>query len=142
MLLLANIEFKRTIRGNCLPSDQLSEKEREQIYLGILQFNKQEFFECHETLEKIWLNQEGETKELLQGLIQIAVGYHHMLKGNLNGALNLLKRGLTRVAKHKSDTLGLALSDLCETVQSNLATLETNPEARINPASIPRVRFL
>ena len=125
-----------------MPSNQLSDEQRDQFSLGVSQFNKREFFECHETLEKIWLRQEGGTKELLQGLIQIAVGYHHMLNGNSKGALKLLNRGLARVAKHRPAALGLALSDLCEGVQTTLAQLEQNPELRIDPSLIPRVRFL
>lgn len=123
-------------------SNQFSEKDRDQFCLGVEQFNKQEFFQCHETLEGIWLKQEGGNKELLQGLIQLAVGYHHMLKGNSKGALTLLKRGLARVAKYKPAALGLALSDLCEGVQTTLAEIDIDPEAQIDPASIPRVRFL
>ena len=123
-------------------SNPLSEKERDQFCLGLSQFNKQEFFACHETLEKIWLNQEGGTKELLQGLIQLSVAYHHMLTGNSKGALRLLKRGLPRVAKYRPAALGLALSDLCEGAQTTLTQLENNPETCIDPSSIPRVRFL
>ena len=123
-------------------SDQLTEVEREQFCLGISQFNKHEFFKCHETLEAIWLKQEGGAKELLQGLIQIAVGYHHMLDGNLEGALKLLNRGLKRVAKYKPAAFGLALSDLCEGVQASLVQLEHNPEVLTEPSLIPRVRFL
>jgi uncharacterized protein len=128
--------------GQRLLSDQLSKNELDDFYLGINQFNEQKFFECHETLEKIWLKQEGETKELLQGLIQLAVGYHHMLNGNAKGALKLLVRGLARVTKYKPSALGLNLSDLCQAVQSTLEELEKSKMAPTRASSIPRVRFL
>jgi predicted metal-dependent hydrolase len=132
---------KTTKEGQHLLSDQLSKDELDDLYSGIGQFNEQKFFECHETLEKIWLRQEGETKELLQGLIQLAVGYHHMLNGNAKGALKLLARGLERVAKYKPSALGLELSDLCQAVQSTLNDL-TSKKPPIHASSIPRVRIL
>ena len=42
---------------------------------GIDEFNQQFFFECHETLEEIWLEEHGEERKFYQGIIQIAAGY-------------------------------------------------------------------
>ncbi|NUM80654.1 DUF309 domain-containing protein [bacterium] len=53
---------------------------------GAHQFNSGEFFECHETLEKIWIDlEEGESKKFIQGIIHLAVGHYHHQKGNLIG---------------------------------------------------------
>ena len=62
-----------------------------QLTLGIEQFNQQDFFDCHETLEDLWrLDTSGE-RELIQGIIQIAVGYYHYLRENRVGALKLFE---------------------------------------------------
>jgi hypothetical protein len=120
----------------------LSNQDLKELHLGIVQFNEQRFFECHETLEKVWFKQQDPEKELLQGLIQLAVAYHHMLKGNQKGALRLLNRGLPRVRKYEPQALGLGLSDLCRTVESNVEQLQFHPDRQIAQASIPRVRLL
>ena len=39
---------------------------------GIEEFNQGLFFECHETLEEIWLEEHGEDRAFYQGIIQIA----------------------------------------------------------------------
>ena len=52
-------------------------------------FNEGLFFEVHEVLEAVWLKLEGQSRLLLQGLIQIAVGFHHLENKNLNGASGL-----------------------------------------------------
>lgn len=54
-------------------------------------------FEVHELLEEYWIRAEGEEREALQGLIQIAVGYQHLANGNLAGARALLDEGGTRL---------------------------------------------
>ena len=41
---------------------------------GIDEFNRQLFFECHETLEELWLEERGEDRKFYQGIIQIAAG--------------------------------------------------------------------
>lgn len=124
------------------PSEELSEDDLKELRKGIDQFNRQEFFQSHETLERIWLSQTGDNKELLQGLIQLAVAYHHMLNGNKKGAIKLLNRGLARVVKYEPSSFGLALSDLCQAVRLNAQQLESFTDTQGTAPSIPRVRFL
>lgn len=64
---------------------------------GVQLFNEQEYFECHEVLEKLWNLQNGPDKQFTQGLIQIAVGLYHLGRQNQVGAHKLLTRGLARV---------------------------------------------
>jgi len=56
------------------------------------------FFEVHEVLEALWKTQVGDVRQTLQGVIQIAVAFHHFAHGNLRGARSLLGEGRARVA--------------------------------------------
>ena len=56
------------------------------------------FFEVHEVLEAVWQRASGETRQALQGLIQIAVAFHHLAAGNLRGARSLMTDGRSRLA--------------------------------------------
>ena len=61
-------------------------------------FNHQQFFECHEVLEELWGPlPPGPEKTFLQGLIQIAVGFHHLQRLNYVGAKNKLQSGLEKL---------------------------------------------
>ena len=55
------------------------------------------FFEVHELLEPHWFRAQGVTRERLQGLIQVAVGFQHLANGNLRGAVLLLHEGGLRL---------------------------------------------
>jgi hypothetical protein len=55
------------------------------------------FFEVHELLEPCWMRAEGEEREALQGLIQVAVGFHHLANGNQEGARSLLDEGSAKL---------------------------------------------
>jgi len=55
------------------------------------------FFEVHELLEPHWLAARGDTREALQGLIQIAVAWQHLANGNVAGARSLLADGAARL---------------------------------------------
>jgi len=120
----------------------LSNEDLKQLHLGIDQFNEAQFFQCHETLEKLWLRQKDPEKELLQGLIQLAVGYHHIVNGNHNGGCKLLHRGLLRVTKYQPTALGLKLSDLCQDVKLNLEQLNQGFNLREQQRLIPKVTLL
>ena len=51
------------------------------------------YFEVHELLESYWLRIDGSPRIALQGLIQVAVGFEHLVNGNLKGAHALLASG-------------------------------------------------
>ena len=57
------------------------------------EFNRGDWFECHETLEDLWIGSEGEIRDFYQGALQLAVALHHWRNGNWGGAMSLLKGG-------------------------------------------------
>jgi predicted metal-dependent hydrolase len=64
-----------------------------ELQKAIEEFNSGEWFECHETLEELWVGEKGELRDLYQGLLQIAVALYHWRNGNFKGAVGLLQRG-------------------------------------------------
>ena len=92
-------------------------------------------FEVHELLEPHWARAGGETKEALQGLIQIAVGYQHLANGNLRGARALLEEGSGRVPGR---ALGLDLEPFARGVTRSLDRLADLDESDVAP--FPRAR--
>jgi len=61
-------------------------------------WNEGLFFEVHEVLEAVWRTAAGTERQALQGVIQIAVAYHHLAHGNRRGARSLLAEGRSRLA--------------------------------------------
>ena len=57
------------------------------------------FFEVHEVLEAVWKTAKGDTRQALQGVIQIAVAYHHLSHGNSRGARTLMTEGRGRLER-------------------------------------------
>jgi uncharacterized protein len=60
---------------------------------GIAQFNRGEYFEQHETLERLWRAEAGDIRYLYQGILQIGVAFHHLRKLNHHGTVYMLTRG-------------------------------------------------
>ncbi|MFN8552754.1 MAG: DUF309 domain-containing protein [Candidatus Obscuribacterales bacterium] len=121
----------------------MNEKERmEEFLTGVGQFNRREFFECHETLEHLWTNDRSPERELIQGIIQIAVGYYHYLRSNRVGALKLLTRGLARVKKFQDKTMRLNIRQFALDVESNIHSIETSQVDTFPPITIPIIEVL
>jgi len=68
-------------------------------------WNERLFFEVHEVLEAAWKTAAGAERQALQGVIQIAVAYHHLAHGNPRGARSLLAEGRSRLASVPTTTL-------------------------------------
>jgi uncharacterized protein len=71
---------------------------RAKFHKGVTQFNCGRFFEAHETWEDLWLALEGDSKRVMQGLIQAAVGAHHLQKQNRQGARSLFRNSLRKLS--------------------------------------------
>lgn len=64
---------------------------------AIDQFNQEEFFECHETLETVWRDETDVAhRGLIQGFIHIAVAFYHFRNGNTTGYILQLRKGIKR----------------------------------------------
>lgn len=83
-----------------------------ELLRGIEQFNRGEYYECHETLETLWLAEPSELRVLYQGVLQVGVGLHHLLRGNYRGAVALLERGTDRLQGLGPECLGIDVEGL------------------------------
>ena len=72
---------------------------RQRLREGVELFNRGEYFECHEVLEAAWLEACGADKTFLQGLIQVAVSFYHLRRGNFPGSSRLLRAGLEKLSQ-------------------------------------------
>ena len=63
-----------------------------QAIQGLRLFNAGRYFEAHEALEEAWNAESGKVRDLYRGILQIAVAYLHILRGNYNGAVKVHQR--------------------------------------------------
>ncbi len=91
------------------------------LELGRALYNARRFWEAHEAWEAAWIEEDGEIRQLLQGLIQVAAGY---FKGAVHrrpsGAVKLLASGLAKLEPLPDDVCGLALGPFRTAVAASL----------------------
>jgi predicted metal-dependent hydrolase len=118
------------------PEPALAVAERAALAKGVAQFNEHLFFECHDTLEEVWSGVRGPSRDFLQGLIQVAVGFHHLGNGNRPGAMTLLRRSLARLGGYPARYGGVELAPLRQAVAEWLACLEAGEKTPPSPPTI------
>lgn len=59
---------------------------------GLALFNAGEYFEAHEELERAWIEELGPARELYRAILQVAVAYLQITRGNYDGALKMFMR--------------------------------------------------
>jgi hypothetical protein len=80
------------------PKGPISAATRRALDEGIRRFDAGRFFDAHEVWEGAWLLETGEVRKGLQGLIQIAAGFHKgLVQGRPAGMVTLLGKGLGRL---------------------------------------------
>jgi predicted metal-dependent hydrolase len=67
---------------------------------GIIFFNDGRYFEAHEAWEDLWRETRGPLRLFYQGLVQAAVGLHHLSQGNRNGASAQLEKALSKLEQY------------------------------------------
>jgi predicted metal-dependent hydrolase len=93
------------------------------LHKGIEEFNDEDFFECHETLEDIWVEARGDEKIFFQGLIQVAVGLYHWTGYNYVGGENLLTAGIKKLERFEPEWMGVPLTKLLEEARACVADI-------------------
>ncbi len=79
---------------------------------GIDEFNRREFFECHETIEAVWLVADDRVRAFYQGILQVGVACYHVENGNWRGATNLVSGGIEKLEAFVPDWQGVDVEGL------------------------------
>lgn len=117
----------------------------DQFQRGIDEFNRGCFFECHDTLEDLWHETRGVDRLFLQGLIQVSVGFYHLLNRNYKGATSQFTRGLNKLQKYRPSHLGIELEDFLKNVIAWLALAErglVGDPVEIDESKVPKLKFI
>jgi uncharacterized protein len=109
-------------------SDEIIPQE---FWQGVEQFNHQQFYACHDTLEALWIEASEPDKTFYQGILQISVALYHL--GNLNwrGAVILLGEGIKRLRRYPASFSGIDVDQLLADSAVLLAKLQEIDPDRI-----------
>ena len=69
---------------------------------GIFYYNNERFWECHEAFEGVWNQCYGREKELVQGIILIAVAFAHEQENEESIGIGMLGRALEKLGTSPS----------------------------------------
>jgi len=111
---------------------------------GIEEFNRGEFYECHEYLEEAWMQEPRRVRFLYQGILQVGVGFYHLQNGNWRGATGLLRNGSVRLREFEPVTHGVDVAKLVRESERCLRDLESLGRERLDEfdvSKIPRVEL-
>ena len=80
---------------------------------GLIFFNAGQYFEAHEVWEDVWRSTaKGPLRNFYQGLIQAAVGLHHLHRGNTAGARSQLTKSIENLGGGAAEDLGIDAESL------------------------------
>lgn len=114
--------------------------DRNKFDQGVAFFNAADFFAAHEALEDVWREMHGADRRVMQGLIQLAVAFHHHSTGNVAGMRSLLARAAAKLADAPDDFLGIAVPPLRQAVGRWQQALEERSPLPPLPRLQPRTR--
>jgi len=110
---------------------------------GIAQFNRGEFFEQHETLERLWRAETRDIRYLYQGILQIGVAFHHLRKLNHHGTVYMLTRGQHYLAPFAPRCQGVDVQALLDAAAAALREVNRLGASRLHEfdwSLTPKVR--
>ena len=120
-------------------SKEPAEELPDLVLEGIEEFNRGEFFECHEYLEEAWMQESGRFRYLYQGILQVGIGFYHLENGNWRGATGLLRNGTIRLKEFEPVTLGVDVAKLVRESERCLQELESLGRERISEFDVSQI---
>ncbi len=97
---------------------------------GIGLFNAGRYFEAHEALEAAWNAEPGKIRGLYKGILQIAVVYLHITRGNYAGAVKVYARSQKWMKDWAARCRGIQVEELRRNAEAVIA--EVNRLGREN----------
>lgn len=120
--------------------------ERRHILLdAIEQYNAGYYFESHETLEELWLPSPWPIRPFLQGIIQLAAGFVHLMRREYPGTIKLLDRAIEKLEEAPDGCMGVDARKLVEEAKrarDEIAALGPERFLEWDQSRIPRIEFV
>lgn len=96
------------------------------------QMNSGRYFDCHETLEEIWQEEQGAVRDLYKGLIQVAAAFVHVGRNNHFGANRLLTTALGYLAPYRAEgAMGFDVERISREAEAALAAVDFLGKGRV-----------
>ena len=113
---------------------------------GLKLFNEDEYFECHEVIEDLWLETDPKDphRDLYKGVIQAAAAIYQFDRGILSGAIGLFETSIEYLRSYAPKALGLDDQRLIEGMKVCFSLLEDwdrEKKIRLQKKLIPKVYF-
>lgn len=107
------------------------------VLRGVKAFNAGRFFLAHEIWEDVWRDSLPPAKDYYQALIQAAIAFYHLQRGNFVGARRLADRALGRLEHFDPQYLGLDTRRLRLCLEQVLTGDLTGKKDQINDQTCP-----
>ena len=108
--------------------------------IGMKLFNSRQWYKSHDVFEEIWHETGGPERQLLQGILQVAVAQVHLENCNTNGATILYGEALGRLKRFQLTNLGLDVVGLCQCISKRLELIQIGEDLAC--CSLPVLQFL
>jgi hypothetical protein len=123
----------------------LTDEDREDFDRGIRPFNEGKFWHAHEAWEQIWRRHPEDSRLFIQGLIQMAAGFHLLIeKKRYSGATSNFNKALERLRLFEPTFLDLPVTSFIEAIErakDEIQRLGEIPEAKIDHTVVPVIAY-
>ena len=105
-------------------------------------FNEGEYYECHDLLEDIWM--EDKSDKFLQGLLKLSVGLYHQEYGNIKGARWMFGNARKYLTRYEPVHWGLDVSSILQYIEAcekSLPESDVISYAEAKAMSFPSLRL-
>ncbi len=106
---------------------------------GAERFNRLEFWEAHDSWEKVWLDAPGDEARFIQGLIQIAAAYLLVQRGRPRAAVRLFEAGLAKLSEFEESFGGIDRRELIAAAELHREWLEREGGGELRDDEFPRL---
>jgi hypothetical protein len=112
---------------------------------GIAEFNRGDFYQCHDTLEELWAAEPQPIRHLYQGILQIGVAFYHLKAQRYRAVVTLLTSGSSYLEPFAPICLGVDVARLLDGAARCMHHVEQLGPEGLNTfdwSLVPRIEFV
>ncbi len=128
-----------------ITDDPCGEPLPEGALRGIEEFNTGQYFEQHETLERVWRAETRPVRDLYRGILQIGVALLQIERGNAPGALKVFERAFRWLEPFRPTCQGVDVERLlreARAIYNEVTRLGPDRIGRLDLSTFPHVHVL